>query len=227
MGFLHLFIVNKSGGLIHHRALGPRAPTIGTNDWLRIGSTFHSLHAIATEANPVRATPSSTSSGADDGINMIEASGLLLCCLQTRTGVKFVITAEPGTRNSKQVLRELYVLYSECALNQYDEASGLLLCCLQTRTGVKFVITPEPGTRNPKQVLRELYVLYSECALKDPFYELDMPIRCELFTDAVDALMARMQSSSKSTGGGGIVDGVLLSMVEDDDDEDDDDVEWE
>jgi len=101
----------------------------------------------------VRATPSSTSSGADDGINMIEAS-------------------------------------------------GLLLCCLQTRTGVKFVITPEPGTRNPKQVLRELYVLYSECALKDPFYELDMPIRCELFTDAVDALMARMQSSSKSTGGG-------------------------
>ena len=33
-----------------------------------------------------------TEAGADDGINMIEASGLLLCCLQTRTGVKFVIT---------------------------------------------------------------------------------------------------------------------------------------
>merc|ERR1719491_745245 len=154
MGFLHLFIVNKSGGLIHHRALGPRAPTIGTNDWLRIGSTFHSLHAIATEANPVRASPSST--GSDDGINMIEASGLLLCCLQTRTGVKFVITAEPGTRN-------------------------------------------------PKQVLKDLYVLYSECALKDPFYELDMPIRCELFTDAVDALMETVQGGgrSKSSSGGG------------------------
>lgn len=135
-----------------------RAPTIGTNDWLRIGSTFHSLHAIATEANPVRVSSLSSSntnsSGSDDGINMIEASGLLLCCLQTRTGVKFVITAEPGTRNSKQVLRELYVLYAECAL-------------------------------------------------KDPFYELDMPIRCELFTDAVDALMVRMQGSSvKSTSGG-------------------------
>merc|ERR1719491_14507 len=153
MGFLHLFIVNKSGGLIHHRALGPRAPTIGTNDWLRIGSTFHSLHAIATEANPVR---SSSSTGSDDGINMIEASGLLLCCLQTRTGVKFVITAEPGTRN-------------------------------------------------PKQVLKDLYVLYSECALKDPFYELDMPIRCELFTDAVDALMETVQGGgrSKSSSGGG------------------------
>jgi hypothetical protein len=54
MGFLHLFIVNKSGGLILHRPLGPRAPSIGTNEWLRIGSTFHSLHAIAAEAGPVR-----------------------------------------------------------------------------------------------------------------------------------------------------------------------------
>jgi hypothetical protein len=54
MVFLHLFIVNKSGGLIHHRPLSPKAPKIGTNEWLRIGSTFHSLHAIAAEASPVR-----------------------------------------------------------------------------------------------------------------------------------------------------------------------------
>jgi Sybindin-like family len=54
MVFLHLFIVNKSGGLIHHRPLSSRAPILGTNEWLRIGSTFHSLHAIAAEASPVR-----------------------------------------------------------------------------------------------------------------------------------------------------------------------------
>jgi hypothetical protein len=84
MGFLHLFIVNKSGGLIHHRALGPLAPEIGTNDWLRIGSTFHSLHAIAGEASPLKKH--------GDGIEVIEAEGMILCCHQTRTGVKFVIT---------------------------------------------------------------------------------------------------------------------------------------
>jgi len=50
----HLFIVNQSGGLIHHRPISTRAPRIGTNDWLRIGSTFHSLHAIAAEASPVK-----------------------------------------------------------------------------------------------------------------------------------------------------------------------------
>ncbi len=72
MVFLHLFIVNKSGGLILQRPLvanlsssrhsnnnttknnGTKVPKIGTNEWLRIGSTFHSLHAIAAEASPIR-----------------------------------------------------------------------------------------------------------------------------------------------------------------------------
>lgn len=54
MTFLHLFIVNKSGGLIHHRPLSDQAPKVGTNEWLRIGSTFHSLYAIAAEASPLK-----------------------------------------------------------------------------------------------------------------------------------------------------------------------------
>lgn len=75
MVFLHLFIVNKSGGLILQRPLTTTlsssrhnnsnssgsnkkdekvVPKIGTNEWLRIGSTFHSLHAIAAEASPIR-----------------------------------------------------------------------------------------------------------------------------------------------------------------------------
>ncbi len=29
---------------------------------------------------------------------------------------------------------------------------------------------------------------------KDPFYELEMPIRCELFTSAVDGLIERLES---------------------------------
>jgi len=56
MTFLHLFIVNKSGGLIYFAPLSSKAPTISTNEWLRIGSTFHSLHAIAAEASPVKLT---------------------------------------------------------------------------------------------------------------------------------------------------------------------------
>ena len=62
-------------------------------------------------------------------------------------------------------------------------------CSLQTRTGVKFVVTAEPGTPDLELILNEIYVLYADCALKDPFYELEMPIRCELFTRAVDQLI--------------------------------------
>ena len=93
MSFLHLFIVNKSGGLIYNRKLSDRAPDISTNEWLRIGSTFHSLHAIAAEASPLRLPGNrNVTSGADDGIEEIQAQGMILRCLQTRTGVKFVVT---------------------------------------------------------------------------------------------------------------------------------------
>jgi len=44
--------------------------------------------------------------------------------------------------------------------------------------------------------LTEIYILYAECALKDPFYELEMPIRSTLFTQAVDALMERLERAS-------------------------------
>ena len=131
--------MNKSGGLILHRSFGPKAPKIGTNDWLRIGSTFHSLYAIAAEASPVKLPGNKNSgelfknrcmtsssppqffwdenyffiyriifikidvfsirnnndtikAGADDGIEQIEGGGIILKCLQTRTGIKFVLT---------------------------------------------------------------------------------------------------------------------------------------
>jgi len=150
--FLHLFIVNKSGGLIYHRSLSPKAPKIGTNEWLRIGSTFHSLHAIATEASPLK-LPGDKKSGADDGIEEIQAEGMTLKCLQTRTGIKFVITAEPNTTVAV----------------------------------------------NLGQILREIYVLYTDCCLKDPFYELEMPIRCELFTQGVVNLIQKVERINYST----------------------------
>mmetsp|Transcript_11969 Transcript_11969/g.28391 ORF Transcript_11969/g.28391 Transcript_11969/m.28391 type:complete len:162 (-) Transcript_11969:2348-2833(-) len=148
--FLHLFIVNKSGGLIHHRPLSRKAPQISTNEWLRIGSTFHSLYAIATEASPLKLPGSN-----DDGIEEIQAQGMTLKCLQTRTGIKFVITAEPNTTAAVDM----------------------------------------------GQVLREIYVLYTDCALKDPFYELEMPIRCELFTQGVENLIRRVESRINYSSG--------------------------
>ena len=86
--FLTLFIVNSSGGLVYTRQLSPLAPKINTNDSLRIASTLHSLHAIAAEAAPVKLPGNKNPrTGADDGIEVIEAGGMIMQCLQTRTGM--------------------------------------------------------------------------------------------------------------------------------------------
>ncbi|KAJ1456909.1 Sybindin-like protein [Pelagophyceae sp. CCMP2097] len=130
MTFLQLLIINKSGGLIYNQNLSPTAPTLQSNDWLRLGSTFHSLHAIAAQIAPVLSA----------GIEKLETDTFKLQCFQTLTGMKFVLTAVAGTP-------------------ALDVA------------------------------LKQIYEIFSDYVLKNPFYELDMPIRCELFTRHLTALV--------------------------------------
>lgn len=39
----------------------------------------------------------------------------------------------------------------------------------------------EPGTQHMEALLKVIYELYTDYVLKNPFYEMEMPIRCELF----------------------------------------------
>ena len=148
MTFLHLFIVNKSGGLIYSTSFSPTSPPLNTNDCLRIGSTFHSLHAIASQASPTPSPPSSSTSNPttnSTGIETIEAGPLTLRCLQTPTGLKFILTA----------------------------------------------LSPSPPT-SMDDALAEIYAVYSDYAMKNPFYELEMPVRGEKFERGVrQAVMAK------------------------------------
>jgi hypothetical protein len=68
------------------------------------------------------------------------------------------------------------------------EASGFSLRCFQSGTGVKFFCTCAPGAQNVPMYLRLVYELYADWVLKDPFYELDMPIRVEKFEQKLLAL---------------------------------------
>jgi len=80
-----LFIVNKSGGVIYTRDVSP-VPRLPANEYLRLGSTFASLHTIAKQLSPL---PGS------GGIAAVEAAGFSLHCLETPTGIKFFVTAIP------------------------------------------------------------------------------------------------------------------------------------
>lgn len=47
--------------------------------------------------------------------------------------------------------------------------------------GTKFFVVCEPGTQHMESLLKAIYELYTDYVLKNPFYEMEMPIRCELF----------------------------------------------
>ncbi|OIV95653.1 hypothetical protein TanjilG_01447 [Lupinus angustifolius] len=47
--------------------------------------------------------------------------------------------------------------------------------------GTKFFVVCEPGTQHMETLLKFVYELYTDYVLKNPFYEMEMPIRCELF----------------------------------------------
>ncbi len=75
--FLQLFIINRSGGLIFNKNLSSMAPNLNVNDCLRLGSTFHGLHAIATQVAPIISA----------GIEKIETEAFKLQCFQSLTGI--------------------------------------------------------------------------------------------------------------------------------------------
>lgn len=47
--------------------------------------------------------------------------------------------------------------------------------------GTKFFVICEPGAPYMELLLKMIYELYTDYVLKNPFYEMEMPIRCELF----------------------------------------------
>jgi hypothetical protein len=85
------------------------------------------------------------------------------------------------------MFHSLYAIASQlspvkhCSGIQQLETDTFKLHCLQTLTGIKFIVITDPRRNNEDLLLRKLYEIYADFALKNPFYSLDMPIRCELF----------------------------------------------
>ncbi|XP_027849632.1 trafficking protein particle complex subunit 4 [Aphis gossypii] len=69
------------------------------------------------------------------------------------------------------------------------EADTFKLQCFQTLTGVKFMVIADPTHVGLEQLLKKIYEIYADFALKNPFYSLEMPIRCELFDTNLQALL--------------------------------------
>lgn len=78
------------------------------------------------------------------------------------------------------------------------EADTFRLYCFQTLTGIKFMIVAEPSQPGMDILLKRVYDLYADYALKNPFYALEMPIRCELFETNLQTLLETVEKSGIS-----------------------------
>eukprot|EP00245_Coleochaete_scutata_P005905 TRINITY_DN19896_c0_g2_i1.p1 TRINITY_DN19896_c0_g2~~TRINITY_DN19896_c0_g2_i1.p1 ORF type:complete len:143 (-),score=29.45 TRINITY_DN19896_c0_g2_i1:77-505(-) len=79
------------------------------------------------------------------------------------------------------------------------EADTFNLHCFQTLTGTKFFVATETTATGMDALLRTIYELYADFVLKNPFYEVEMPIRCELFDFNLAALIKRDRGGAAVT----------------------------
>lgn len=61
------------------------------------------------------------------------------------------------------------------------ETENFRLQCFNTMTGTKFLVFTDTTQANVDVTTRRIYELYSDYVMKNPFYQLEMPIRCEMF----------------------------------------------
>lgn len=53
----------------------------------------------------------------------------------------------------------------------------------------------DPKQLNVELLLRRIYELYADFALKNPFYSLEMPIRCELFDKNLQVVLDQVEKN--------------------------------
>lgn len=86
-----------------------------------------------------------------------------------------------------------------CSGIEILEADTFRLHCYQTLTGIKFIVVAEPMQSGIEILLKRVYELYADYALKNPFYSLEMPIRCELFETNLQTLLENVEKSGASS----------------------------
>ncbi|XP_022683717.1 uncharacterized protein LOC101752919 isoform X1 [Setaria italica] len=174
-----LFIINKSGGLIYYKQGGWTPMTV--LDWQVFGiqctlSPSSSPLSLAVQAlTSYKPTTSISTASNLSQIIMIPAFPIwaMVVCLQSLGTGKHGYT----TCCYQAQLRSYVIDYSASYCHMH-------LCCYRSAliaSGTKIFVVCETGAQNMETLLKVIYELYTDFVLKNPFYEMEMPIRCELF----------------------------------------------
>lgn len=188
-----LYILNKAGGLIYQNDVNPELNKLTANDYLVLAGTLHGVHAIASNLTPnippsgnVGTTQDSVSTASGTGgpaqnnsaliatgrsqnpnsnrtgLQSIETDCFNLYIFQSLTGIKFIIITSPNTI-VHNVQTSAVLLDIEDQIKNYNRGELVKQCQLAN------------------ELFKLIYVAYSDYVMKNPFYSLDMPIKCSLF----------------------------------------------
>ncbi|PWY65351.1 Sybindin-like protein [Aspergillus sclerotioniger CBS 115572] len=166
MAVFSLIIINKAGGLVYQREFQPGLRKLSTNDYLVLAGTFHGVHAITrtiTPKLPLAATIPPVTPTSTTTPNIASPSSTSTPTPSSTTSYTFPNPGVPATG-----LESL-------------ETDKFRLTCFQTLTGTKFLLFTEPTMTNIDVVMKKIYELYADFVMKNPFYQLEMPVRCEAF----------------------------------------------
>uniref|UniRef100_A0A6Q2X4A0 Trafficking protein particle complex subunit n=1 Tax=Esox lucius TaxID=8010 RepID=A0A6Q2X4A0_ESOLU len=154
MAIFSVYVVNKAGGLIYQfDNYVPRAEAEKTFSYpLDLVLKIHDEKVVV-------------SFGQRDGIRGMSS-------VATSSGVFRILLFAIGSQLSPEV--------GSSGIEML-ETDMFKLHCFQTLTGIKFIVLADPRQSGIDALLRKIYEIYSDFALKNPFYSLEMPIRCELF----------------------------------------------
>ncbi|KAG7292121.1 hypothetical protein NEMBOFW57_002154 [Staphylotrichum longicolle] len=61
------------------------------------------------------------------------------------------------------------------------ETENFRMQCFTTLTGIKFLLFADTTQANVDLTMRRVYDLYTDYVMKNPFYQLEMPVRCDMF----------------------------------------------
>ncbi|CAK7210759.1 hypothetical protein SCUCBS95973_000897 [Sporothrix curviconia] len=177
-----LIVINKAGGLVYNRSFTEGGLNqLSTNDYLIIAGTFHGVHAITTRLNPLKHLKGSGAAGfpaLGSGAGSGSASGT------PGAGAPGSTPGAAGRLPPGTVMTP-----AGLAPSRPDPPSGLEVLetenfrmqCFNTLTGTKFLIFTDTAQTSVDTTMRRVYDLYSDYVMKNPFYQLEMPIRCDMF----------------------------------------------
>ena len=66
------------------------------------------------------------------------------------------------------------------------------LTCFQTPTGIKFLLFTDPLAPNVDYIMKGIYERYADYVMKNPFYQLEMPVRVEAWDRSLNSWLKKL-----------------------------------